>query len=243
MLFNRVCVKLDNFDHVKKNIEEVRKSINAVNSSVILLGVTKTFPAGAVLAAAAEGITQFGESKLQEAAEKIGVVSGEKQGLKWHFIGHLQTNKAGKVSRLFDCIQSLDSVKLAEKINEQLTADGKTIDVLLELKVSEEESKFGISPDAAAEALEMMKVFTNIHVRGLMTMAPYSDNPENARPYFKRARQVFDSLKKYAPGASAMEVLSMGMSDDYITAMEEGSTMVRIGTGIFGKRVSLTGNY
>ena len=218
---------------MKKNVDEILKIINAMNSGVKLIGVTKTFPAGAVLAAYYAGLREFGESKFQEAAPKMAAVNEKVTGVKWHYIGHLQSNKAPKVAPVFDMVQSVDSIELAFKLNETAKKAGKRLDCLLELKVSGEDSKFGISPDRLAKVYEEAVGLEAVRIKGIMTMAPYSENAEEARPYFKKARQVFDSLKAGNPD---IEVLSMGMSGDYGVAIEEGSTMVRIGTAIFGRR-------
>jgi pyridoxal phosphate enzyme (YggS family) len=223
-------------DDIKRNIEQVLSVIRGLNSRVKLLAVSKTFDRALVLAAIQAGLNEFGESKIQEAEEKIPAVNALHDNVKWHFIGHLQTNKTAKAVKLFDCIQSIDSLRLAEKVS-AAAAGGKPVEALLELKVSAEEAKFGILPDEARAVIEGIKKFPGIRIAGLMTMAPYSDDPESARLYFKKARALFDELKRNSQsGNVAMETLSMGMSGDYRVAIEEGSTMVRIGSGIFGKR-------
>ncbi len=222
---------------IKRNIEVILKKIAAVNGSARLLAVTKTHPAEAIEAAISAGLYEFGESKAQEAGEKIPALKEKYKNVRWHFIGHLQTNKVNKVVPLFDAIQSIDSVKLAEKVSEAAARAGLERDALLEVKTSGEDAKFGIKPEEVPAAIKALKQFPNLKIRGLMTMAPYSDDPEKARPYFKKARQLFEEIKKAGAGGNAsMEILSMGMSDDYITALEEGSTMVRIGSAIFGRR-------
>jgi PLP dependent protein len=223
-------------DDIKRNIEAVLSEIRRLNSRVRLLAVSKTFGKELIMAAINAGLTEFGESKIQEAEEKIPAVNAmHGNAVKWHFIGHLQTNKAAKAVKLFDCIQSVDSMRLAEKIAGLGTSE-RPIEALLELKVSGEDSKFGILPEEAGAVMQEMKKLPGIRIRGLMAMAPYSDNAEDARPYFKKARTVFDALKRASAGNVDMETLSMGMSDDYRVAIEEGSTMVRIGTAIFGNR-------
>jgi PLP dependent protein len=223
-------------DDIKRNIETISARIRAINSGIKLLAVSKTFDRSAIAAAIQAGLNEFGESKIQEAEEKIPPINDLYKGIKWHFIGHLQTNKAAKAVKLFDCIQSIDSLRLAEKISAQADG-GKIIETMLEIKVSEEESKYGILPGEAGSVIEAVKKLPGIKVTGLMTMAPYSDNPENARPYFRRVKTLFDELKRTVnAGNVSMETLSMGMSDDYLVAIEEGSTMVRIGTAIFGER-------
>jgi PLP dependent protein len=223
-------------DDIKRNIESVLSKIRAVNSSIKLLAVSKTFDKESVAAAVQAGLTEFGESKIQEAEEKIPAVNELFKNLKWHFIGHLQTNKVSKAITFFDCVQTIDSLRLAEKIS-QSAAGTKTVEALLEIKVSGEETKFGILPEEAGTVIDGIKKLQGISIKGLMTMAPYSDNPENARPYFKKAKALFDELKRTAAGGNVtMETLSMGMSGDYLVAIEEGSTMVRIGSAIFGKK-------
>jgi pyridoxal phosphate enzyme (YggS family) len=222
-----------NSDDIKRNIEAILRKIAALNSSCRLLGVTKTFPAEAIEAAISAGLYEFGESKAQEAGEKIPGIKARHENVKWHFIGHLQTNKINKVVPLFDAIQSVDSLKLAEKISEALKRENRELDILLEVKVSGEDTKFGVEPGELGGIVEGVKKMSNLRIKGLMAMAPYSDNPENARPYFKKARRLFEEIKR---AGTEMEILSMGMSDDYMAAMEEGSTMIRIGTGIFGRR-------
>jgi pyridoxal phosphate enzyme (YggS family) len=223
-------------DDIKRNIETVLTSIRKVNSSVKLLAVSKTFDTTTIAAAIEAGLSEFGESKIQEAEQKIYLINGMYKFIKWHFIGHLQSNKAVKAIKLFQCVQAVDSLRLAEKLSSSVSA-GSAVEALLEVKVSDEDAKFGILPEKAAAIIEGIKQLPGISITGLMTMAPYSDNPEDARPYFKKAKTLFDELKRNSAGTNVtMETLSMGMSGDYIVAMQEGATMVRIGSGIFGKR-------
>jgi pyridoxal phosphate enzyme (YggS family) len=227
---------MENFDHVKKNIDIIQTNINKINKEIKLLVVTKTFPAEAVEAAINEGLREFGESRIQEAEEKIILLNEKHKDLKWHFIGHLQSNKVNKTVKLFDVIQSVDDIKLAEKISGSLKSESKEMNVLLELKISDETTKFGLTPDDILKAAESVAALPDIKVNGLMAMAPYFEDPQEARPYFRKARKIFDELRKNRSDSVPMEVLSMGMSNDYVIAAQEGSTMVRIGTAIFGKR-------
>src|ERR1035437_2262044 len=228
---------MSGFDYIKKNIDEIRKEIYVINKNVKLLGVTKSFRKEAVEAAIQFGLNEFGESKIQEAETKIAGIKSSYSGILWHFIGHLQGNKVRKVVENFDVIESCDSAALMEKISAVSLEAGKIIQCLLEIKVSPEGTKSGILPEDAATVIDGVKYFKGIKVAGIMAMAPYSDNPENARPYFKRARKLFDDIKSSNPGGNvSMDILSMGMSGDYKAAMEEGSTQVRIGTAIFGRR-------
>lgn len=222
-------------DDIKRNIQAILAGIKSVNNSVKLLAVSKTFDSAAVAAAIEAGLSEFGESKVQEAEIKIPAINALPGKIKWHLIGHLQTNKAPKAVKLFDCIQSIDSLRLAELVSS--LAAGKPVEALLEIKVSGEDSKYGILPGEAGAVLEGIKKLPGIKLKGLMAMAPYSDDPENARPYFRQAKALFDEMKRTTSGGNvSMETLSMGMSDDYIVAIEEGATMVRIGTAIFGRR-------
>jgi PLP dependent protein len=226
---------MENYAFVKENIEKLRAYLNGSGTGVKLLAVTKFFPPEAVREAIRCGLTEFGESKIQEAADKIPGINSEFSGIKWHDIGHLQGNKINKAVGLFNCIQSVDSLKLAEKISSACAAGNIEIEILLELKVSTEPAKTGFPESGITAAAEKICVLPGLKLKGLMAMAPASAEKEDARPYFKKAREIFEGLKKSLPGA-AFDTLSMGMTDDYTVAVEEGSTMVRIGTGIFGRR-------
>ncbi len=228
---------MSGFDYIRKNIDEIRKEIDSINKNVKLLGVTKTFSVEAVEAAIECGLIEFGESKVQESESKVAAINNSHSGITWHFIGHLQGNKAGKVIENFSVIESCDSIELLERISRLSLGSGRVTRCLLEIKVSPEETKFGILPEEAPMVIDRVRRLGGIKIAGLMTMAPYSDNPENARPYFKKARTLFDSLKASSAGGNvSMDILSMGMSDDFKVAIDEGSTQVRIGTAIFGKR-------
>lgn len=226
---------MENYGYVKDNIFIIKDFLRRLNPCVKLLAVTKTFPVDAVMAAISAGITEFGESRVQEAEPKIAVINTGVNGIKWHDIGNLQANKVNKAVRIFDCIQSVDSLKLAEKISTACSVAGREIEVLLELKVSPEASKGGFSADEITAAAEKASVLPGLKLRGIMTIAPYSENPQDARLFFKKARTVFEGLKK-AVNLETFDTLSMGMTADFRVAVEEGSTMVRIGTGIFGGR-------
>ncbi|MFC1906099.1 YggS family pyridoxal phosphate-dependent enzyme [Chloroflexota bacterium] len=190
---------------------------------VTIIAVSKTKPAQVVKAAFEAGSTNFGENRIQEAEEKIAKLSHINP--TWHLIGHLQTNKVKIAVQLFDIIHSVDSVKLAEFISKQ--AD-KEIEVLLQINVAQEESKSGFTVAELPQALEKISELPNINVQGLMTIAPWVNDAEEVRPVFKRLKEMGDSL--------GLKHLSMGMTDDYEVAIEEGATMVRIGRAIFGAR-------
>lgn len=228
---------MNEFDYIKLNIDRLRKEMDSINKNVKLLGVTKTVSRAAVEAAILCGLVEFGESKVQEAAEKIAEINALHEGLTWHFIGHLQSNKTKKVIENFGIIESCDSAELLGQISAQSINANRITQCLLEIKVSNEKTKFGILPEDAAAVIDRIKHLSGIKIAGFMAMAPYSDNPKDAGPYFKKARKLFDDVKLSNPGGNvSMEILSMGMSDDYKTAMEEGSTQIRIGTAIFGRR-------
>ena len=201
------------------------------------MGVSKTFSPEAIREAYAAGIRVFGENRVQEFAGKIDALR-DLSGVKWHLIGHLQSNKAAKAAELFGAVDSLDSVKLAERLNAAAKAAGKTIPVLIEINIGGEKAKSGLEPES--EELEHILTgapqWDNLTIRGLMTVPPYADDPETARPHFRRLREVRDTISaRSLPGVS-MNVLSMGMSHDFEVAIEEGSTCVRVGTAIFGER-------
>jgi len=202
------------------------------------MAVSKTFPPESIREAYAAGTRVFGENRVQEFAAKAGVLR-ELVGIEWHLIGHLQSNKAAKAAELFGAIDSLDSVRLAEKLNAAAEAEGKTLPVLVEINVGGEEAKSGIPP--GSEELEQILIgapqWKHLAIRGLMTVPPYTDAPEDARPFFRQLRNIRDGIAaRDLPGVS-MNVLSMGMSHDFEIAVDEGSTCVRVGTGIFGERV------
>lgn len=200
-------------------------------SGVRLVAVSKTHPAGAVAAAAAEGQQVFGESRVQEAREKIPACP---PGLEWHFIGHLQKNKVRQALPLFPFFHSIDSEALAQAIDRIAGETGKPVEGLLEVNVSGEATKHGFTPDALREEFAALARLPNLRIRGLMTMAPYSNNPEDARPVFRALRQLRDELQ--AAHSHPLPELSMGMSGDFEPAVEEGATLVRIGSSIFGDR-------
>jgi len=204
-------------------------------AGITLVAVTKTFPVENVREALTAGIKDIGESRIQEAQPKFEQLGGALERVRKHLIGHLQTNKAKKAVELFDMIQSVDSLRLAQEINKHAAASAKVRDCLLEVKVSGEETKFGLSPEEIRGVAAQVGELSSIRVCGLMAMAPYFDDPEQARPYFRHAKEIFNKLSSsFDP--SQFTVLSMGMSNDFEVAIEEGSTLVRIGTAIFGER-------
>ena len=196
-----------------------------------MLAVSKGRAPASVSAMAELGQTLFGENRVQEAKAKIGLCPGR---LRWHMIGHLQTNKARDAVALFELIHSVDSAKLAGELNKWAGPAGKTQPILLEINVSGEASKSGLKPGDLAATLEQIKALPRIEIRGLMTMAPFAEDPEKARPHFRRLRELRDEVENRFGGQ--LPELSMGMSHDFEVAVEEGATLVRIGTAIFGER-------
>lgn len=198
---------------------------------ITLVAVSKTHPPETISEAAALGLRVFGENKVQEARAKIPECPSH---LEWHLIGHLQTNKAKWAVELFELIHSVDSERLVRTLEEEAAKRGRTVQVLLEVNVSGEASKFGLAPDAVRSVLDVANACPHVVVRGLMTMAPLVADPEKARPYFAKLRELRDRLARET--GSPLEHLSMGMSGDFEPAIEEGATLIRIGTLLFGER-------
>lgn len=201
------------------------------------MAVCKTFPAEAILEAYAAGQRLFGENRVQEFAEKFPRVAGLAD-VRFHMIGHLQSNKTAKAAEIFHAVDSIDSAKLAQRLNDSALKLGKTLDVLIEINVGGEKAKSGLAPDSQEiEAiLRQGPQWTNLNIRGLMTVPPFTDDPEGARPYFRKLRELRDHLNARHLPSAVLDVLSMGMSHDFEVAIEEGSTCVRVGTAIFGGR-------
>lgn len=204
---------------------------------IALMAVTKTHPPERIREAYEAGLRLFGENRVQEFAGKASVLT-DLIGPEWHMIGHLQTNKAGKTVELFSAVDSVDSVKLAEKLNAAAQSSGKKLAILIEINIGGEEAKSGVAPGSQEleDLLQAAPRLEALEVRGLMTVPPYSDDPEGARPYFRRLRELRDTITSRKLSAIAMNTLSMGMSHDFEVAIEEGSTCVRVGTSIFGER-------
>ncbi|MCE0522389.1 MAG: YggS family pyridoxal phosphate-dependent enzyme [Methylacidiphilales bacterium] len=202
-------------------------------AEIELLAVSKTQPAEVIQEAIRAGITRFGENKVQEARGKIEMLG---RGT-WHLIGHLQSNKVKDAVRLFDSIESVDRADLAGEINHRAEAFGKIQNVLLQVNIAGESTKFGCAPEAARALAEAMNALPCLCLQGLMTIAPYSPEPEKSRPHFAGLRRLRDQIE--AGTGLRLPVLSMGMSGDFAVAIEEGSTCVRIGTALFGERLKL----
>ena len=201
------------------------------------MAVSNTFPAERIREAYTAGLRIFGENRVQEFAEKADALHDLAEA-EWHLIGHLQTNKAAKAAELFSAVDSVDSVRLAEKLNAAAEQLGTTISALIEINVGGEKAKSGQAP--GSEELEAIlsgaPQWKHLSIRGLMTIPPFTDDPAGARPYFRHLRELRDRIIERHLPAIAMDVLSMGMSHDFEVAIEEGSTCVRVGTAIFGER-------
>ena len=222
-----------NIAHVRSIIAEAAIRVGRAPEEITLVAVSKTMPVELVQMAYNLGVTDFGENRVQEALPKIAAF--HPQGLRWHMIGHLQSNKASKVVSSFDCVHSVDSLHLAQTLNRYAGELGRQLPVLLQVNVSGESSKEGMSPAAALELARQFVVLPNIQVEGLMTIAPLVADPEQVRPVFRELRLLRDQLRAEQPSYS-WKHLSMGMTGDYSVAIEEGATIVRIGRAIFGER-------
>ncbi len=221
------------------NLTSVRERIAAAGhrsgrsaGNVTLIGVVKTLPAELISAAVALGLTDLGENRVQEAEGHQRTVA--RLAARWHMIGHLQRNKAGKALELFDVVHGVDDAELAVALDRRSHEAGRRLEVLIEVNVSGEASKFGIAPEGAAALAERLASLANLQLRGLMTVGAPVARPEDARPGFARLRQLRDAIAPRLGGP--LPELSMGMSGDYEIAVEEGATMVRVGTALFGAR-------
>ena len=221
---------------VKDRIEGAALSAGRDPKTVKLVAVSKTVPVDRILAAIKVGATDLGENYVQEAREKIEALKEE--SISWHFIGHLQSNKAKYAVKLFDLIHSIDSSKLANELNKRAGALGKVQQVLIQVNISGEETKSGIDTERALELVREVSLFENLAIRGLMTMPPFFNAPDKVRPYFRALKDLQDVIRKEAIPNVDMTELSMGMTGDFEAAIEEGATLVRIGTAIFGERAA-----
>ncbi|MEA3506859.1 MAG: YggS family pyridoxal phosphate-dependent enzyme [Elusimicrobiota bacterium] len=219
--------------------EKVTRLLDELPPGVELEAACKKRSVTEIEAAVAAGVRLLGQNYIQEARETVGKVSNPGSGeIKWHFIGHLQRNKAKKAVELFDMIESLDSLRLARKLNKEGKKAGKTVSCLVEINSGREENKYGIMPGDAVEFVRSVAELNFIKIEGLMTMGPFAGSPEDFRPYFKTTKKIFDKLQNDPPQNCEMKYLSMGMSASYRTAVEEGANIVRVGTKLFGPRES-----
>jgi len=222
-----------NYTEVKSRMEAACVRAGRDPKEVTLIAVSKTKPVSMLMEAYEAGARTFGENKVQEITEKFPQMP---EDAKFHMIGHLQTNKVGQVIEKAVLIHSVDSVHLAEKIEKEAAKRDMVKDILLEVNVAEEESKFGLKMDEVIPTLEVIKNFPHVCVKGLMTIAPFVEDAEENRKYFRELYQLYVDIKTKNIDNGTMSVLSMGMTGDYEVAVEEGATMIRVGTGIFGSR-------
>jgi PLP dependent protein len=227
----------DNIAAVRERLARAAAHVGRNPGSITLMAVSKTVEPERIRQAYATGVRVFGENRVQEFAEKTATLA-EMKDAEWHLIGHLQSNKAKKAAELFQAVDSVDSVRLAERLNQAAEQTGRKLAVLIEIKVGEEESKAGIPLDSPEleNLLRATPQLAHLQIRGLMTVPPFTEDPEGARPYFRLLRDLRDTIAARKLPGIAMDVLSMGMSHDFEVAIEEGSTCVRVGSAIFGAR-------
>jgi len=223
----------ERLDRVRERIVASCARAGRQAESVRLVAVSKTFTAARVKEAMAAGLTDFGENRVQEAADKIAAVGA---GATWHLIGHLQGNKAKKAAEIFDWVQSVDSIEIAEDLSRRAVAAARYPEILIELNLSGEAAKTGMDPARLDEALARIQNLPALSLRGLMTMGPYGAPRDVTRACFRQLRDTLEASRKLHVLADTFSELSMGMSDDFETAIEEGSTIVRIGRALFGDR-------
>ncbi|MFZ3264365.1 MAG: YggS family pyridoxal phosphate-dependent enzyme [Terriglobales bacterium] len=228
---------VENIAHISERIAKAARRARRNPADITLMGVSKTFPPESIREAYAAGIRVFGENRVQEFAGKADALR-DLGDAEWHLIGHLQSNKAVKAVELFSAVDSVDSVKLAEKLNMAAEKMEKALPVLIEINVGGEQAKSGIAPGSAELEQILLRApqWKNLAVRGLMAVPPFTEDPEDSRPYFRQLREIRDEIATRRLPAVALDALSGGMSHDFEVAIEEGSTCVRVGTAIFGER-------
>ena len=223
----------ENLREVEQKIQEVCTKVNRAREEITLIAVSKTKPISMLQEVYHLGVRDFGENKVQELSEKHPQLPSD---INWHLIGHLQTNKVKQVIDKVALIHSVDSVRLAEVIEKEAAKKNLIANILLEVNVAEEESKFGFKVDEVLSAVETIATFPHVRIRGLMTIAPFVENPEENRSIFVRLQKLSVDIRSKNIDNVSVDILSMGMTNDYQVAIEEGATMVRVGTGIFGAR-------
>ena len=223
----------ENLEIVESNIRKACEKAGRERSEVTLIAVSKTKPVEALREAMDCGIRVFGENKVQEMKDKNAVIT---EDLDWHMIGHLQANKVKYLPGMACMIHSVDNIKLAQEIEKQFAKNDIKIDVLIEVNMAAEDTKFGLSPEEVIPFVKEISALPHLNIRGLMTIAPYTEDPESNRQYFRGLRELKDKINGMELLSQPMDTLSMGMTGDYQIAIEEGATFVRVGTGIFGER-------
>ncbi len=227
-----------NLERAKARIEAAARRAGRSPNEIRLMGVTKTQPAEVVKEAIEAGISLLGENYVQEAEKKIAELGGMANKAEWHMIGHLQRNKAKKACKLFSCVETVDNVKLAEALSRHAEASGRQISLLVQVNIAKEPQKSGVVPEEAELLVSRIVGLSHVQVSGLMVIPPYSDDVEKTRAWFRKARLLRDQLAIKFKGKADFKELSMGMSNDFEAAIEEGSTIVRLGTILFGPRRS-----
>ena len=221
----------NNLEIINKKIRKAALKVNRNPEEIKLVAVTKTATTEQIEEAINAGVKIIGENRVQDAKKKYQIFTAD---VEWHLIGHLQTNKAKYAVEIFNCIHSVDSIKLAQEIDKRSLQFGKIMDVLVEVNVSGEETKYGIKSEEVETFLKEISEFPRIRIRGLMTIAPIAEDKEEVRPYFRKLRELSEKIKSKNIENIKMDYLSMGMTEDFEIAIEEGANMVRIGRGIFG---------
>ncbi|GMQ59868.1 YggS family pyridoxal phosphate-dependent enzyme [Vallitalea sediminicola] len=223
----------DNIKIVLDNIEKAANKVGRQKEEITLIAVSKTKPLECVEEALKNNLINMGENKVQEIRQKYDALGNT---VNWHMIGHLQTNKVKYIVDKVSLIHSVDSLKLAEKINAEAIKINKTLNILIQLNVAHEDTKFGLMTQEVTDFIVAVSKLSNVRIKGLMTIAPYVIDSEDNRHIFREIKQLAVDIKRKNIDNVNMDILSMGMTNDYMVAIEEGSTMVRVGTGIFGKR-------
>lgn len=224
---------IDQYNQVKKNVEEACKKVGRNPDEVTIIAVSKTKPLEMIEELRRQKVRDFGENKVQELNDKYQQISWP---VRWHFIGHLQTNKVKYIVDKVALIHSVDSIKLAKQIEKEAGKHQVKVPILIQVNLAEEDTKFGLPLDKVEQTILEISKFSHVKIKGLMQIAPYVENPEENRIHFARMKQLSVDIDKKNFDNVDMSILSMGMTNDYQVAVEEGSTMIRVGTGIFGER-------
>ena len=224
---------LDNIKQVEENIIKSCEKVGRDPKEVTLIAVSKTKPYTAIEEALPSGVLDYGENKVQELTEKYEILPKD---IRWHMIGHLQRNKVKYLVGKVELIHSVDSLRLANQIETEFAKKNEIANILIEVNMANEESKFGVTSETTEQLVREISKLEHVRIKGLMTIAPYTDNPETNREYFRNMKKLSVDITEKNIDNVSMNVLSMGMTGDYQVAIEEGATMVRVGTGIFGER-------
>ena len=219
---------------VREQVARTAEQVNRRPEEITIIAVSKTFDSPVVQSAVDAGALDLGENRIQEAADKVGAIKGER--LRWHLIGHLQSNKARLAARTFDVIHTIDSSELARRLDRIAGEEGRSLTVLAQVDLAHEPTKSGADEAELPEIVEALDKAQHLKFKGLMTLPPFFDSPEQTRPYFRRLREILDELNRGRAAERRLTELSMGMSHDFQVAIEEGATTVRVGTAIFGAR-------